>query len=140
MSMHEIDHPGAWVLKLPAHTHSLNKLLTRNWRAAYGRKKQDREMVAIAALASGIPKAIGKRRIELEVILGPRQRGCDPDSYWKSLLDSLKHAGMIVDDSKNYVVLEPVKYIRGKTAQMRVYLSDIVRENYDEARVNFQED
>jgi hypothetical protein len=47
---------------------------------------------------------------------------------------------MIVDDSKNYVVLEPVKYIRGKTAQMRVYLSDIVRENYDEARVNFQED
>jgi hypothetical protein len=45
-------------------------------------------------------------------LLGPRQRGADPDAYWKSLLDALVHAGLLVDDSPKWCELGPVRFER----------------------------
>ena len=88
----------------------LNKLLG-NWRAAMGLKKKDRNIIAWHCL--NLPKASQKRRVTLTIILGKGQRGCDPDAYFKSMLDALVHAGMLVDDSYKWIELAPVKFIRG---------------------------
>lgn len=84
-------------IEIPAHTSRLNELLG-NWRRAAARKKRDRQLVALACLAAGVPPAEGKRRVSLIVGLGPRQR-CDPDCWHKSLLDSLVACKVLRNDS-----------------------------------------
>jgi len=72
-----------------------------------------------------VPKAQGKRRVSLEIVLGPRQRGGDPDSYWKLLLDNLKHLGLIRDDNKEWVELGPVTFSRGPQRATAITLEDL---------------
>ena len=58
-------------------------------------KKADREVVGLHARLSGIPPATGRRRVSLVLTLAPRQRGGDPDAYWKSTLDALTACGLL---------------------------------------------
>lgn len=88
-------------------------------------KKSDREMVAGYARLAEVPKAKRKRRVRLTIVLGPRQRGADPDAFWKGLLDSLVAAELLVDDSKEWVELAPVEYERGKERATRIVLEDM---------------
>lgn len=104
------------------HPARLNQLLG-NWRKAGRLKRADRE---ILTLYSRYKKtATGKRRVSLAIVLGPRQRGGDPDCWWKSTLDGLKHAGMILDDSKERVELGSVTYERGSQKATRITLEDL---------------
>jgi hypothetical protein len=75
-------------------------------------KKADRHMIAGYTMAARIPRAEGKRRLSLHIILGKGQRGADADAYFKSLFDACKHAGLILDDSNRYVELAPVTFAR----------------------------
>jgi Holliday junction resolvase RusA-like endonuclease len=93
------------------HPAKLNELMGGHWSKGHRLKKRDREMVW--AYSQGEAKATGKRRVELTIILKPKQRAADPDAQWKSPLDALKHAGMIVDDNRQGVELMPVVYLRG---------------------------
>lgn len=95
------------------HPARLNQIMGGHWSGGHRLKKRDREMVW--AYSRGKPKAPGKRRIETVIVLKPKQRGGDPDAYFKSLCDALKHAGMIVDDNRQGVELMPVRYERGTT-------------------------
>jgi hypothetical protein len=103
---HVLTIPG-WV---PA---TVNQLL-RSVRGRIRLKKADREVVAVYARLSGIPRATGQRRVGLTIVLGRGQRGCDGDAPWKSLLDSLVSAGLLVDDAPAWCELAPVKFRRGE--------------------------
>ena len=95
------------------HPRRLNELLGCHWTKAARLKKADRQMIAGCALRDRIPRAAGKRRLSVLIRLRPRQRGGDPDCYWKSLCDALKHAGLLRDDNRQWVELVPVRYERG---------------------------
>lgn len=94
------------------HPAPLNKL-KGHWGIGHKLKKADREMVAMYARLMSVPKATGKRRVLLTIILAPGKRGCDPDAYWKSLLDALVQAGLLIGDNPNGVELPPVIFERG---------------------------
>jgi Holliday junction resolvase RusA-like endonuclease len=50
--------------------------------------------------------------VSLQIILPPRERRCDPDAYWKSTLDALVHAKMLINDSSVWVELGSVDFDR----------------------------
>jgi hypothetical protein len=48
-----------------------------------------------------------------------------PDSYWKSLLDALVHAGLLVDDNRQHVQLGEVEFERGTARATTITLEDL---------------
>lgn len=104
------------------HPAPLNKQ-NAHWTVRHRLKKADREMVAFYSRT--FPKAKVKRLLRLTIVLGKGERGCDVDAYDKSLLDALVHAGMLVDDSKNWVVKAPNIYERAKTKATIIELEDL---------------
>lgn len=101
------------VLWIPRwHPARLNDL-TGNRFKANRLKKADREMIWGYALRERITPAEGPRQVRLLIVLQPGQRGGDVDCYWKSTLDALKHANLLIDDSRKWVSLPPVQYQRG---------------------------
>jgi Holliday junction resolvase RusA-like endonuclease len=106
------------------HPVTVNQLLRGKW-TAHRLKKADREMVW--AYAQGHPKATGKRRVVLTIILKPGQRGADPDAFFKSLADALVQAGLLTDDNRQGVELAPVAYERGTATDWgtRIRLTDL---------------
>ncbi len=116
----------------PGHPARINELLG-HWGKAAKRKKLDRDTVAI--VARDIPKAKGKRRVDIHLIMGPRQRTPDPDSSWKSLLDSLVACGQLVDDRKECCELGSVTFSRGKAAETVVTLTDLIKRAIESRKV-----
>lgn len=111
---------GGW------HPARLNQWDGRHWAVRAKAKQDDRIVIDLACRANAlVTQATGKRRVSLEIVLGPRQRGCDPDAYWKSLLDGLKHAGAILDDRKECVELGTVTYSRGPRKATKITLEDV---------------
>ena len=72
-------------------------------------------MIAAYVRKAKVPKAAGRRRVSLHIILDKGQRGADPDAYQKSSLDALVHAGMLVNDNRHYVEIAPVTFSRDST-------------------------
>lgn len=110
------------------HPARLNQLLSGHWSKRARLKRQDRDAVFVATnlgLLEGLHFARGKRRVSLEITLAPRQRAGDPDSYWKSLLDALVHAGLLVNDNRQGVELGPVTFKRGKQKSTTITLEDL---------------
>lgn len=102
------------------HPTPLNKLINSHWAVANKLKKLDKAEVRYAS--NHIPKATAKRRVELIIELGKRQRACDPDAHFKSLGDALTACGMLVNDSHKWVEWSPVKFERGnKKTTIRLY-------------------
>ncbi len=103
----------------------LNELLSGSWHQAARRKKSDRVFIATYAQQAGIPHATGKRRVSLEITLKGRQQQVDPDGYWKSLLDALVHARMLIDDRSEFCELGSVTYSRNGEARTTIVLEEI---------------
>ena len=101
-----------YTLEIPRWRPALLNELMRSVRDKIRLKKLDREMVCAYAWQAKIPKATGKRRVSLHVTLGKRMQEFDYDAPWKSLNDAMKHAGLIVDDSVQYVEQGPVTFSR----------------------------
>lgn len=81
-----------------------------HWRKGAALKKRDRDI--IWGYCQKLPKATGKRRVDLHLVLGKRRRERDYDNCWKSLLDALTHSDMLLDDRRAYVVQGEVTYSR----------------------------
>jgi hypothetical protein len=113
-----------YVLHLPRQTATLNQLLAGRWQSAK-LKKADKELIGLACLEVDMVPATGKRRVSIHVILGPHQRGGDPDCWHKSLSDALVHAGALKDDNRQGCEHGPVTYERGPKRGMRITLEDI---------------
>lgn len=121
--------PGRYVIDVPDwRPATLNELTKRgNHFSAARLKKRDRKVVDdYARHAAIVPQALGKRRVSLVVVRAGRMQETDPDSLWKSLLDALVHAGMLVDDSPSYVELGTVEQPKGEAKATRIILEDIV--------------
>jgi Holliday junction resolvase RusA-like endonuclease len=117
---------GVYVIDIPDwHPTPLNKLLGHHQKA--GRlKRHDREMVWAYVKQARVPADSSmKRSVELTIILGPKQRACDPDAYFKSLCDALVHAMALWDDSREYCELLPVRFDRGSRKATRIVLRDV---------------
>jgi hypothetical protein len=111
-------------LTLSGHPAKLNELLGHRMKA-HRLKKRDREWVALEAKNQEVPRATGPRRVSLEIILGHRQRAGDPDCYWKSLLDALVTARMLLNDNRQYCTLGTVTFSRAKVKQTTITLEDL---------------
>jgi hypothetical protein len=117
--------PGVYRITIPGwHPARLNELLEGKWVAAR-LKKRDRKIVRDYAGWTIIPIALRPRRVHLAITLGKGQRAGDPDCYWKSLLDALVHCGLLIDDNRQHVVLDPVEFVRGVEPETTIELYDL---------------
>jgi hypothetical protein len=117
---------GVWRITIPWwHPVRLNELIGMHWSQIARLKKEDRGKIQAYLREHPIPPATGPRRVHLAITLGKGQRGGDPDCYWKGLLDTLVNTKLLVDDSKEYVVLDPVDYIRAKEPETTIELTDL---------------
>lgn len=117
--------PKSYTVDIPSwHPATINQLLGGNRWRAHRLKKSDQGI--IAHYCRTVPLAKIRRRVELTITLRYRQRAADADAYWKSLLDALVKAKMLVNDSHHWVELAPVKYVRGNDVWgSKLVLSDI---------------
>jgi len=106
------------------HPVSLNYILNNHWSKGAKRKKGDANI--LRCYTQHLPKADCKRRIHLTIIMGKGQRACDPDAYFKSLLDGLVKCGTLVNDSHKWVELMPVKITRGEMATV-IQIEDLTQ-------------
>jgi Holliday junction resolvase RusA-like endonuclease len=58
-------------------------------------------------------------------ITSQRGRERDPDASWKSVLDGLVHARMLIDDSRKWCKLGDVTFERGSERATTIQLTDI---------------
>lgn len=54
--------------------------------------------------------------VSLDIVLKPKERGGDVDSYWKTTLDGLQKIGLLKNDSHHHCQTGIVKYTRGTAA------------------------
>ena len=114
------------VLTIPDWTPArLNQFDGRHWAVRANLKKADRQLVMIYFLTSQIPSARGKRRVSLDIMLGKHRRLSDPDAHWKSLLDALVHASLLVNDNPAGVELGPVTITKGPRTCTTITLEDV---------------
>jgi hypothetical protein len=104
----------------------LNKIMHGHWSNGNRLKKADFGMITAYAMASRIPKATGRRRVELHITLTGQQKQADPDAYAKSTLDGLKRCGLLVDDSGAWVEWVTPTYDRCGEPGTRITLTDLL--------------
>lgn len=116
--MEETEHrhePERWFVRIDGwHPATLNSLMHCHWATRNRMKKHDAALIAASVLGADVPKAESRRRVSLEIVLGPRQRGADSDAYWKSVLDALVKCGALHNDNKEWCELGEVTYRRGE--------------------------
>jgi|SRR5262245_44324702 len=76
-----------------------NEWRGRHWGVAYRLRRKTARLLGTYRFVHGIPRAICRRSVAVEVILAPRMRQPDADSMDKLLLDALVAADMLLDDS-----------------------------------------
>lgn len=120
MATHEIKIPN-W---RPAR---LNQFTDKSWYVRSKLKGADFKTIATYVKSLGVPPATGRRKVSLLVVLGKRQRECDPDAFWKSLNDALKKAGMLIDDNRNGCQLGEVEFVRSHdgSSSTTIILEDV---------------
>ena len=124
-----------WTVEIPNwHPIRTNEIVGADWRSVYKRKKEQHFLVAMSFWKAAVPPADRtidnypnrtKRRVTLTIVLGYRQRGGDPDAYWKVLLDSMVKCHVLVDDRKEWVELAPVQYERSEKPATIIVLEDL---------------
>lgn len=107
------------------HPTPLNKLMNCHWAKRNRLKKSDYVVVAAAMYSADIPKASCKRKVWIEIVLGPRQRGCDGDAYLKVALDALVACGALKNDNKEWMELGGISFGRGPRKATIITLEDV---------------
>lgn len=120
-------HGGArFEVAIPGfHPTRLNVLKGCHWGKAGRMKRSDAEVIGGTLKKAGVTGAIGRRRMGLVIVLGPGQRGGDPDAYDKSARDALKRCGALKDDNRQWLEPLPTRYERSSTRSTRIILEDI---------------
>ncbi len=103
----------------------LNQSRGRHWRVGARLTKDAARVVGAFAKLAGVPRATAKRRVTLTLVLGRHCKRCDRDAPWKHLLDGMKQAGLIVNDSPDWVEAMPLEFVKGTERGTRIVLEDI---------------
>jgi len=85
------------------HPPRLNQCFGRHWRTAHRLKTATTDILAAEAHNQNVPQATGKRRVALHLYGWRRGVMPDLDAFSKLLCDSLKRAGLLVDDSPTWL-------------------------------------
>jgi hypothetical protein len=107
------------------HPYRLNQLMAVHWRSKDRMKKADRNIVCALTASNRFPVATTKRRVDLHLTLGPRMREGDDDNWWKSVLDALVHAKMLIDDNRRWCERGSLSFDRGPERATLITLTDI---------------
>jgi hypothetical protein len=93
------------------------------WHIGQRLRKEDAQRLTHEARQANVPKANGKRRVNLHLILGARHgEDVNPEEYRESLLRGLERAGLILDSA--HADLAPITIERGKHRKTIVSLLD----------------
>ena len=112
-----------FILNIPGWRPALANELDRGWRQAHKLKTRDYDNCYRAMIAYAVPAAAGPRSV-LCFIAGPFRRLPDPDAPWKSLLDALKRAGAIKDDSAQWCRFSPAVFSRARAIETTLIIED----------------
>lgn len=94
------------------HPYTINKLLGAHFGKRMRMKKSDVEM--IWAYSHHVPKAQGKRSVEITIYCEGRGRRPDGDAHFKTVLDALVKNKLLVDDGGAWCDILPTKILDGK--------------------------
>jgi Holliday junction resolvase RusA-like endonuclease len=97
------------------HPVTLNELLNTHWGQRSKLKRADKQI--IAHYFRNHPEATGKRLVFITIILKKGKRAADGDAYFKSAIDALVHARMLIDDNRHWCELHPVQFERGTASR-----------------------
>lgn len=118
-----------WRIEIPRfHPVLLNRLLKAHPLKRATLRRNDDAMIAIYCRLAGVPRARRvKRRVHLTYVKRKGQGGKTPDDdgLWKSLLDALVNAGVLYDDSPDWVETTPVKHERAAEKATIIELEDV---------------
>lgn len=111
---------------------SVNKLLAMHHMKAHKAKSVDMQAISLEVKSQNIPKATGKRKLKVTCIKnrlkdGKRKGGRlgDPDNVQKVILDGLVKAGVLVDDSAQWLQLEQPVMVAGDCEKTIIEIEDI---------------
>lgn len=94
------------------------KLADRHLISAEGRTY--RETVAQEILAQGVVRQVGRLALKVDVF-PPDARRRDLDNLFKSLLDSLQHAGVVEDDNQfDALAIQRQPVVKGGRIQLQI--------------------
>lgn len=98
--------------------------LTRTVKDRIRLKRFDREMIVAYAWRQRLAPAEGRRRVSARFVV---YSGPLPDSHnlMKSLLDALVHAGLLLDDSDQWLELGPWMCEHGDEPRTEITLEDL---------------
>lgn len=118
--------PGVHTLTIPDwRPPSLNRSMRQSrWKRPKSTKAAA-DLIAVEAYRQGVPKATGRRRVSQHITLSGQQKEYDDDNAWKLLLDSLKLAGQLKDDSRAWCERGAVSYSRGDRTATVITLEDV---------------
>lgn len=115
-----------YLLTIPAFTpRRVNEWSGRHWKVKHRMRKEMTELFRAYALQQRIPEATRPRRVSLTVYGWPRGSMPDPDAFWKLLLDALKQAWLLRDDSAAWCELGPVRCVRSMERRTEIELVDL---------------
>ncbi len=103
----------------------LNDLLRMHWAKRNRVLRIEAEFVAGYARLQHIPRARGKRRVSLRMVLQGQDKVRDADGCWKGILDHLVKARLLIDDSVEFVELGNVTFECGERRATAIVLEDI---------------
>lgn len=102
-----------------------NVLVRMHWAKRKKEMDECKALVAAYALAQAIPKATGKRRVTVKLVLGRRNKVRDGDSSFKLILDSCTADGLLIDDGPRWCELMPLVQERGRERATIIILEDL---------------
>lgn len=106
--------PQTHVLIIPGwRPYLANELFDAHFYDRAKMKREDANTIKAYCLKQGIPIARMKRHVTIE-ISGRFRRFPDSDSPWKSALDALVQAKMLVDDGDKWASWDKPQFTRGK--------------------------
>ncbi len=100
-----------------------NVLMRCHWSKRVKLVKECNDLVM--AYSRDLTCATFKRRVTVTLTLAGRRKERDPDSSHKLILDGLRAARLIVDDSPRWCELMPLVQVRGDGIATTVELEDI---------------
>ncbi len=107
----------------------LNALMNCHPKTRGRLKKADRNLVGGYALMNRFPLATTRRRVDLHITLGPRQKEGDEGNWWKSVEDALVQARLLIDDNRRWYQRGTVTFDRGPERATVIILTELGGEN-----------
>ncbi len=116
---------------VPSHTLTMDDWLPTtdnqsrmHWARSHKAKQGDAATVMWEAMVQRIPKAVCRRKVDIHFTCLRKGRPPDPTNMLKSLLDALKLAGLLIDDSWKWCESRVVGMDRSDTRKTVIVLTD----------------